>query len=79
MNVRWFCWVRRAIQELHQYAADEIGVDAATRAEMERLLKNLQQLLVGISIMQVRIRCCQSCNFQESSLALSAAFCGSAV
>lgn len=43
----------RAIQELHQYAADEIGVDSATRAEMERLLNNLQQLLVGISIMQV--------------------------
>lgn len=43
----------RAIQELHQFTADEIGVDAATRTEMERLLKNLEQLLVGISIMQV--------------------------
>jgi len=28
-------------------------VDAATRAELDRLLKNLEQLLVGISIMQV--------------------------
>lgn len=46
----------RAIQELHQFTADEIGIDAAARAEMERLLKNLQQLLVGISIMQVSCR-----------------------
>ena len=45
--------IRRAIQELHQFTADEIDVDAATRFEMERLLMNLQQLLVGISIMQV--------------------------
>lgn len=47
--------IRRAIQELHQFTADEIGIDSAARAEMERLLKNLQQLLVGISIMQVSI------------------------
>jgi hypothetical protein len=46
----------RAIQELHQFTADEIGIDSAARAEMERLLKNLQQLLVGISIMQVSLR-----------------------
>ena len=50
--------VCRAIQELHQFTADEIGIDSAARAEMERLLKNLQQLLVGISIMQVSLPPC---------------------
>ena len=43
----------RAIQELHRQAAKELQIDAATQAEMERLLAELQQLLVGISIMQV--------------------------
>lgn len=43
----------RAVKELHHQTADEIGVDASTRAELDRLLKNLEQLLVGISIMQV--------------------------
>ena len=44
----------RAIKELHRQAADRLAADHATRAEVERLLSELQQLLAGISIMQVR-------------------------
>lgn len=42
-----------AIKDLHRAAAEELGVDAETREEVEMLLTQLQQLLVGISIMQV--------------------------
>ena len=42
----------RAIKELHRETADKLAVDRATRAEVEALLTQLQQLLVGISIMQ---------------------------
>jgi len=42
----------RAISELHHATANDIGVDPSTREELHRLLNNLQQLLVGISIMQ---------------------------
>ncbi|EFN54755.1 hypothetical protein CHLNCDRAFT_134660 [Chlorella variabilis] len=41
-----------AIKDLHRAAAEELGVDAETREEVEMLLTQLQQLLVGISIMQ---------------------------
>lgn len=44
----------RAIQDLHHQTAEELGVDAETRGEVDALLTQLQQLLVGISIMQVR-------------------------
>lgn len=43
----------RAIKELHRETADELNVDHETRAEVERLLGELQQLLAGIAIMQV--------------------------
>lgn len=42
----------RAIKELHRQAADQLNVDDNCKEEMERLLNELQQLLVGISIMQ---------------------------
>lgn len=42
----------RAIKELHRETADKLGVDAAAREEVEALLTQLAQLLVGISIMQ---------------------------
>jgi hypothetical protein len=44
---------RSAIKDLHRTTAEELGVDAPTREEIEELLTQLQQLLVGISIMQV--------------------------
>ena len=43
----------RQIQELHRCAALRLGVHKADTAEMEELLAELAQLLVGISIMQV--------------------------
>lgn len=42
----------RAVKELHRETADRLQVDNATRGEVESLLTQLQQLLVGISIMQ---------------------------
>jgi len=42
----------RAIKELHRETADKLAVDDLTRDEMESLLTQLTQLLVGISIMQ---------------------------
>lgn len=45
--------MRRAIKELHRETADELNADHETRAEVERLLGELQQLLAGIAIMQV--------------------------
>lgn len=43
---------RRAIKELHRETADKLGVQGRAREEVEQLLTQLQQLLVGISIMQ---------------------------
>ena len=43
----------RAIKDLHHETAEKLGVDVATREEVDTLLTQLQQLLVGISIMQV--------------------------
>ena len=42
----------RDIKELHRQAAQDLRVDEETKAEMEQLLSELQQLLVGVSIMQ---------------------------
>ncbi|KAF8056140.1 AK1 [Scenedesmus sp. PABB004] len=42
----------RAIRELHLETCDALGVEPGVRAEVEALLSNLQQLLIGISIMQ---------------------------
>jgi aspartate kinase len=42
----------RAIKELHRDTADRLRVDSTCRAEIESLLTELAQLLVGISIMQ---------------------------
>lgn len=42
----------RAIKQGHREAAEEIGVDTATMQGIETLLGELEQLLVGISIMQ---------------------------
>ena len=50
------CTCCRAISELHHTTANDIGVDPGTREELHRLLNNLQQLLVGISIMQASSR-----------------------
>lgn len=44
----------RDIKELHRQAAEELGLAEEAVEEVERLLSELQQLLVGISIMQVR-------------------------
>jgi hypothetical protein len=35
---------------------EELQVEPSCRKEIERLLSELQQLLIGISIMQVRVR-----------------------
>ena len=42
----------RAIRDLHKEAANELEVNRECGAEVEKLLNELQQLLVGISIMQ---------------------------
>ncbi|KAI8477517.1 MAG: Aspartate/glutamate/uridylate kinase [Monoraphidium minutum] len=42
----------RKIRELHLATCDELGVEPAVRAEVEKLLNELQQLLIGINIMQ---------------------------
>lgn len=44
--------VYRDIRELHRQAAEDLHVDEEAKAEMEQLLSELQQLLVGVSIMQ---------------------------
>ena len=46
----------RAIQDLHRETAQKLRVDHACVEEVEALLKQLEQLLVGISIMQARRR-----------------------
>lgn len=45
--------LHRAIRELHLQTCDELGVEPAVKAEIVTLLDNLQQLLIGICIMQV--------------------------
>ena len=42
----------RTIKELHRHTADRLGVGPSTHEEIETLLTQLTQLLVGISIMQ---------------------------
>lgn len=42
----------REIHKLHLATCEQLQVEPATRAEVERLLKELEQLLTGISIMQ---------------------------
>ena len=42
----------RDIKELHRQAAEDLRVNEEAKAEMEQLLSELQQLLVGVSIMQ---------------------------
>jgi hypothetical protein len=42
----------RALRELHLATCEELGVEPAVRVEIERLLNELQQLLIGIAIMQ---------------------------
>jgi aspartate kinase len=42
----------KAVRDLHMAACDELGVDASVKAEVARLLSELQQLLIGINIMQ---------------------------
>lgn len=45
-------WQCRDIKQLHRQAAQDLRVDEEAKAEMEQLLSELQQLLVGVSIMQ---------------------------
>ncbi|EFJ51395.1 hypothetical protein VOLCADRAFT_87637, partial [Volvox carteri f. nagariensis] len=40
------------IRKLHLDTCDELGIEPSVRHEVERLLNELQQLLIGISIMQ---------------------------
>ncbi len=42
----------RDIKELHRQVAEDLRVNEEAKAEMEQLLSELQQLLVGVSIMQ---------------------------
>ena len=42
----------RKIRELHMSTCEELGVEPAVRGEVEKLLNELQQLLIGINIMQ---------------------------
>lgn len=42
----------QAIRKLHLDTCDELGIEATVRAEVERLINELQQLLIGINIMQ---------------------------
>ncbi|KAG2497011.1 hypothetical protein HYH03_005014 [Edaphochlamys debaryana] len=42
----------KAIRDLHVHTCEELGVEASVRAEVDRLLNELQQLLIGVSIMQ---------------------------
>lgn len=42
----------KAVRDLHLATCETLGVEAEVRAEVERLLSELQQLLIGISIMQ---------------------------
>ena len=48
------------LQEQHREACHQLGVDAETIAQVDQILMELQQLLTGLSIMQVRFnsRCC---------------------
>jgi hypothetical protein len=46
-------FVCRAIRQLHRETSKALEVDRECLGEVERLLNELQQLLVGISIMQV--------------------------
>lgn len=50
--LRFLC-ARRAVRELHLNTCDELGVEPSVKAEVVALLDNLQQLLIGICIMQV--------------------------
>lgn len=43
----------RALTKLHMDTCDELSIEPQVKAEVERLLNELQQLLIGISIMQV--------------------------
>jgi hypothetical protein len=43
----------QAIRKLHLETCDTLGVEPAVRSEVEKLLSELSQLLIGISIMQV--------------------------
>lgn len=47
------CCFGRAIRNLHLETCDALDVEPVVKAEVEQLLNNLQQLLIGISIMQV--------------------------
>ncbi|GLI62257.1 hypothetical protein VaNZ11_004863 [Volvox africanus] len=40
------------IRKLHLDTCDDLGIEPAVRSEVERLINELQQLLIGISIMQ---------------------------
>jgi aspartate kinase len=41
------------LRKLHFDTCDELGVEPSVKAEVEKMLNDLQQLLIGISIMQV--------------------------
>lgn len=43
----------QAIRKLHLDTCDTLGVEPSVRSEVEKLLSELSQLLIGISIMQV--------------------------
>lgn len=44
----------RALTSLHREAAEDLAVGEAVTAQVEKLLTELQQLLIGVAIMQAR-------------------------
>jgi aspartate kinase len=42
----------KQVRELHLQTCDSLGIDAASRQEVESLLSQLEQLLVGVAILQ---------------------------
>lgn len=47
----------RAIKDLHRDTCSRLDLSDATVGQVEKLLTELQQLLIGLSIMQVSHRC----------------------
>jgi hypothetical protein len=62
------------VRELHLATCDELGVEPAVKAEIVALLDNLQQLLIGICIMQVRGVVAATVHYREYSFLHLAVF-----
>jgi aspartate kinase len=42
----------REVMELHRRTCEELGLDEEVKVEVESLLKDLQQLLIGVNMLQ---------------------------